>query len=125
MKDESQITETEGTNPKDELYEHYRFVVDPGTELLRIDKYLFNLIRNTSRNKIQQAAKAGCILVNGVRDTRFDRALVVGDDVAVMFSTDLVQPHFLIVNLIAIFLSLGVSIGAVGSIISMRRFLKV
>ena len=50
---------------KDELYEHYRFVVDPGTELLRIDKYLFNLIRNTSRNKVQQAAKAGCILVNG------------------------------------------------------------
>ena len=50
---------------KDELYEHYRFVVDPGTDLLRIDKYLFNLIRNTSRNKVQQAAKAGCILVNG------------------------------------------------------------
>ena len=50
---------------KDELYEHHRFVVDPGTELLRIDKYLFNLIRHTSRNKVQQAAKAGCILVNG------------------------------------------------------------
>lgn len=49
---------------KDELYEHFRFTVDKGTDLLRIDKYLFNLIANTSRNKIQQAAKAGCILVN-------------------------------------------------------------
>ena len=48
-----------------ELYEHFRFNVDPGTELLRIDKYLFNLLRHTSRSKIQQAAKAGCILVNG------------------------------------------------------------
>lgn len=48
-----------------ELYEHFRFVVDPGTELLRIDKYLFNIMRHTSRSKIQQAAKAGCILVNG------------------------------------------------------------
>lgn len=65
MKEENQLTDAEGTTPKDELYEHYRFVVDPGTELLRIDKYLFNLIRNTSRNKIQQASKADCILVNG------------------------------------------------------------
>ncbi|MEG1555531.1 MAG: RluA family pseudouridine synthase [Bacteroidales bacterium] len=50
---------------KEELYEHYRFEVDRGTDLLRIDKYLLNLIANTSRNKIQQASRAGCILVNG------------------------------------------------------------
>jgi 23S rRNA pseudouridine1911/1915/1917 synthase len=30
-----------------------------------MDKYLLNLIQNTSRNKIQNAAKAGCVLVNG------------------------------------------------------------
>ena len=53
------------TEEKDELYEHYRFEVTAGTEMLRIDKYLFNLIANTSRNKVQQAAKADCILVNG------------------------------------------------------------
>ena len=50
---------------KDELYEHHRFVVDPGTELLRMDRYLQNLLPHTSRNKVQQAAKANCILVNG------------------------------------------------------------
>lgn len=58
------MNEVEDISSKDALYEHFRFVVDPGTDIIRIDKYLFNLIRNTSRNKIQQAAKAGCILVN-------------------------------------------------------------
>jgi len=47
-----------------ELFEHHRIVVDPGQEALRIDKFLFNRIENVSRNKIQQAAKAGNILVN-------------------------------------------------------------
>lgn len=47
-----------------ELYEHHRFVVDPGQGLLRIDKYLQARIENVSRNKIQTAAKAGSILVN-------------------------------------------------------------
>lgn len=53
------------SNDRDELYEHYRFTVDPHTVLLRMDRYLQNLIANTSRNRIQQAAKANCILVNG------------------------------------------------------------
>lgn len=57
--------ENSNIEEKDELYEHFRFVVDKGTEMLRIDKYLMNLIPNTSRNKIQQAAKANCIVVNG------------------------------------------------------------
>ena len=47
-----------------ELYEHHRVVVDPGQAPLRIDKFLFNRIINVSRNKIQNAAKAGNILVN-------------------------------------------------------------
>jgi len=53
------------TEEKDELYEHYKFTVDRGQELMRMDKYLLNLIQNTSRSKIQYAAKADCILVNG------------------------------------------------------------
>ncbi len=47
-----------------ELYEHFRFVVDKGQSLLRIDKYLTQRLEHTSRNKVQQAAEAGCILVN-------------------------------------------------------------
>ncbi|MFO7997374.1 MAG: RluA family pseudouridine synthase [Bacteroidales bacterium] len=48
-----------------ELYEHHRFVVDKGQGLLRIDKFLYARLENTSRNKVQVAAKAGNILVNG------------------------------------------------------------
>jgi 23S rRNA pseudouridine1911/1915/1917 synthase len=47
-----------------ELFEHYRFEVDSGQSLLRIDKYLMARIMNASRNKIQLAANAGYILVN-------------------------------------------------------------
>jgi 23S rRNA pseudouridine1911/1915/1917 synthase len=53
--------ETDETN---ELFEHYRFEVDKGQSQLRIDKFLMLRIENASRNKIQNAAKAGNILVN-------------------------------------------------------------
>ena len=48
-----------------ELFEHFRFVVDKGQAINRIDKYLVNCMSNTSRNRIQEAADAGNILVNG------------------------------------------------------------
>lgn len=48
-----------------EFYEHFRFVADKGQQLLRVDKFLVTRIENASRNRIQQAAEAGCILVNG------------------------------------------------------------
>lgn len=47
-----------------ELFEHFRFVVDKGQSLVRIDKYLVGCMANTSRNRIQEAADAGKILVN-------------------------------------------------------------
>ena len=48
-----------------ELWEHHHFVADKGQALLRIDKYLVTRIFGTSRNRIQQAAEADCIIVNG------------------------------------------------------------
>ncbi|MDR1134652.1 MAG: permease-like cell division protein FtsX [Clostridiales Family XIII bacterium] len=48
---------------------------------------------------------------------------VFGTDLLVMLSSGLVPHRFMIENLAAIFAALGVSIGACGSIISMRRFL--
>jgi 23S rRNA pseudouridine1911/1915/1917 synthase len=47
-----------------ELYEHYRYVVDPGQSMVRIDKYLAARIENVSRTRVQAAAQAGNILVN-------------------------------------------------------------
>ncbi len=48
-----------------ELYEHHHLVVDRGQALLRLDKYLQMRIEGISRNKVQAAVKAGCVLVNG------------------------------------------------------------
>ncbi|MHB0754148.1 RluA family pseudouridine synthase [Polaribacter sp. M15] len=50
----------------DDLYEHHKFVASDGQIPLRVDKFLMNFIENATRNKIQQAAKAGNILVNDV-----------------------------------------------------------
>jgi 23S rRNA pseudouridine1911/1915/1917 synthase len=47
------------------MYEHFRFEADKGQTLLRVDKFLVARIEKSSRNRIQQAAEAGCILVNG------------------------------------------------------------
>ena len=49
----------------DELFEHHRIVADKGQSLLRVDKFLFNLLPNTSRNRLQMAAKSGYVRVNG------------------------------------------------------------
>lgn len=60
---EDELDETSGN---DDLYEHYRFKADRGQNPLRVDKYLMNLIEKATRNKIQKAAEAGNIHVNGV-----------------------------------------------------------
>jgi 23S rRNA pseudouridine1911/1915/1917 synthase len=49
-----------------DVYEHFRFVVDKGQALIRIDKYLVNCMAATSRNRIQEAADAGNIRVNNL-----------------------------------------------------------
>jgi len=48
-----------------DLYEHFRIEVDKGQTPTRIDKFLTDKIRNVSRNRIQGAAQAGNIMVNG------------------------------------------------------------
>ncbi len=52
------------TEQNSELYEHYRFVADKGQGQIRVDKYLAMHIVGVSRNRIQQAAEADCIIVN-------------------------------------------------------------
>ena len=51
----------EGTS----LYEHFRVVADKGQELVRVDKFLIDHLPHASRNRIQKAAEAGCLHVNG------------------------------------------------------------
>lgn len=48
-----------------ELYEHRRLVADSGQNPIRVDKFLQDHMRDTSRNRIQKAAEAGYIQANG------------------------------------------------------------
>jgi len=57
---------SEENEDQNELFEHFRFVVDKGQGLLRIDKFLQSRIENASRTKIQAAADNDSILVNGI-----------------------------------------------------------
>lgn len=59
------MTNDDHHEEEEELYVHHRFETDPGQQPLRIDKFLTIHLKNASRSKIQQAAKAGSIRVNG------------------------------------------------------------
>ncbi|MCM1034196.1 MAG: RluA family pseudouridine synthase [Paludibacter sp.] len=50
---------------QEDIFERFRCVVDKGQTPLRIDKYLFDHMGGTSRNRIQTAADAGNVWVNG------------------------------------------------------------
>ena len=62
---DNDLDDIESVGGTGELYEHFRVVVDKGQAMTRIDKYLFERIVNASRNRIQKAAEAGCVMANG------------------------------------------------------------
>lgn len=72
-------------SPQEERFEHYKFTAAQGQEPLRVDKFLMNFIENTTRNKIQQAARQGHIWVNGA-PVKQNYKVKAGDEVAVMFT---------------------------------------
>lgn len=61
---EGKETELEPEGDEEDLYEHHRLVADIGQSLIRVDVFLSNLVRNTSRTRIKNAALSGCIRVN-------------------------------------------------------------
>ncbi len=80
--EEIELNET-SSDIEDELYEHYRVITDKKQEPLRIDKFLFNRIENISRTRIQNAALAGCILVNE-KPVRSNYKIKPGDEIVVV-----------------------------------------
>lgn len=65
MSTEDTLFDEEQCADENGMYEHFRFVADKGQGLLRVDKFLVARMEGTSRNRVQQSAEAGCILVNG------------------------------------------------------------
>ncbi len=59
-----EAAELEDEDQDSGLYEHFRIVADKGQQPLRIDKFLYLHLRDTSRNRIQKAAEAGFVRVN-------------------------------------------------------------
>ena len=57
--------ESEDEFERSQAYEHFRFTADKKQTPIRIDKFLTDRLPHTSRNRIQQAAEAGCILIDG------------------------------------------------------------
>lgn len=64
MAEEAQDMTLLEDDEEQQLYEHFRIVVDKGQEPLRVDKYMFERLKHSSRNRIQKAADAGFVHVN-------------------------------------------------------------
>ncbi len=84
--EEAELADAAGENG---MYEHFRFVADKGQQLLRVDKFLVDHMQKASRNRIQQAADAGCILVNG-RAVKSNYRVKPDDVVSVVMD----RPHY-------------------------------
>lgn len=62
---EEEISYTDDDDAGDSgMFEHFRFNVDKGQSLIRIDKYITEHMEKTSRNRIQLAIEAGYVRVN-------------------------------------------------------------
>lgn len=72
-----------------QLYEHFKIVADKGQKLERIDKFLIDHLKDTSRNRVQKAADAGFIVCN---DKPVKRSYKVkpGDIIKIMLD----RPHY-------------------------------
>jgi len=69
---------------ENQLFEHFKYTVDKGQSPLRIDKYLFNKIENISRNRIQESASTGNILVNG-KTVKSNYKVKPDDSISIVF----------------------------------------
>ena len=58
------MSHTSQTLFEDELFEHYRIIIDPKQDPIRIDKFLMEKIADLTRNQIQDFIKSGWITVN-------------------------------------------------------------
>lgn len=68
-----------------QTYEHHHLTVDSGQNLIRIDKYVVDHVAHASRTKVQAAADAGNILVNG-KPVKSNYRVKPGDEISIVMS---------------------------------------
>lgn len=66
-------------------YEHHRFVCDRNQSMIRIDKFIVDHVSNASRTKVQAAADAGCIIVNG-KPVKANYKVKPADEISIVMS---------------------------------------
>ena len=79
LENEDFLDEEEG---EEQSFEHHKFIADPGQQVLRLDKFLVDRLQNASRNKIQAAADAGRIFVNG-QSKKSNYKVKPGDEISI------------------------------------------
>ena len=80
------LLDIEEFDAEETLFRELHITADKGQSPVRIDKFLVDHVANTSRNKIQQAADAGSIAVNG-KVVKSNYKVKPGDKVVITFST--------------------------------------
>ncbi len=88
------IDEANEQTEQSELFEHFRFIVDKGQSTVRIDKYIANHLASTSRTRVQYAAEAGNILVNG-KSVKSNYRVKANDIISIVLSYP--KPEFEII----------------------------
>ena len=83
----------DGDGEQGELYEYLRMEVDRGQVPVRIDKYMSEHVQHSSRNRIQKAADAGFIQVNGT-PVKSNYKVRPGDVITLMLD----RPHYDVIN---------------------------
>ena len=87
--DDEELDVGEETTGDGQLYEHFRIEVDRGQVSVRIDKFLSEHQPHSSRSRIQKAADAGFIHVNG-SPVKSNYKVRAGDVVTLMLD----RPHY-------------------------------
>ena len=83
------LTDEVEDDEQQQLYEHFRIEVDRGQVAVRVDKFLFEKLQHSSRNRIQKAADAGFVHVND-KPVKSNYKVRPGDSVTLMLD----RPHF-------------------------------
>lgn len=84
--DEFDAFESEDFEVEETLFREARVTADRGQAPIRLDKFLIDHLANTSRSKIQQAADAGAITVNG-KVAKSNYKVKPGDEVVITYNT--------------------------------------
>ena len=69
----------------EQLHEHYKFIVEKGHQLMRLDKFLIHRLANKSRNRIQHCIINGNVFCNKKQQQKNSYKVKPGDEISIKF----------------------------------------